>query len=198
MTTTNKSSIDFSLAYYSGDRKTGSVAIVRRKAGEVEVKILEQGQESGLDKPLRPIFVGLTENSESITLDPRTKAITIQPQFTPDAFPAHIYSDPVSSWDWFMYDGDDKKIGNDALNCGDQGSSVTVVENTTSAEAKFLKTICVGRGHHQASFSFPSEAAPNVPKQTYVSNLNDGTISVLGNDPENPYPLWPLCNWPWR
>ncbi|MCK4837511.1 MAG: hypothetical protein KAS94_01855 [Desulfobulbaceae bacterium] len=186
MTTTNKSSIDFSLAYYSGDRKTGSVAIVRRKAGAVEVKILEQGQESGLDKPLRPIFVGLTENSESITLDPQTKAITIQPQFTPDAFPAHIYSDPVSNWDWFMYDGDDKKIGNDALNCGDQGSSVTVIENTTSAEAKFLKTICVGRGHHQASFSFPSEAAPNVPKQTYVSNLNDGTISVLGNDPENP------------
>ncbi len=184
MTATDKKNIDFSLAYYAGDRKTGSVSVVRRRAGALDVRQLENSDESGLDKPLKPIFIGLTENDQVITLDPKSKKISISDKFIPDAFAAHIYSDPVSSRDYFMYDGDDKKTGNDALNCGTNGSSVTVMENTTSSRVKYLKTICVGRGHHQCNFSYPSEQAPDVPKQAYVSNLIDGTLSVIGNDPE--------------
>lgn len=178
-----KKRIDFTLAYYAGDRKTGSIAVVSRKNGELEVQQIAQGAESGADKLLKPIFIGLTENHEVITLEPKSKAISISKEFIPDAFPAHIYSDPVSNRDWFMNDGD-KETGNDTLNCGDTGSSVTVVENTASSHARYLKTICVGRGHHQANFSYPSDAAPQVPKQAYVSNLIDGTLSVIGNDPE--------------
>ena len=181
----DKKTIDFALAYYSGDRKTGSVTVVRRNGGALEKKLLPVAAESGKDKELKPIFVGLTETDQCITLDPVSKAITISDEFIPDAFPAHIYTDPNANRDWYMYDGD-KKTGNDTLNCGDQGSSVTVVENTDSSKAKYLKTICVGRGHHQCNFSWPSELAPQVPSQTYVSNLIDGSLSVIANDPAKP------------
>ncbi|MFC1749119.1 YncE family protein [Pseudomonadota bacterium] len=183
MTAADKKNIDFSLAYYSGDRKTGSISVVRRRAGEVGVHRLDDGAESGLDKALKPIFVGLTENDQAITLDPQSKELSFSDSFIPDAFAAHIYSDPVSTRDYLMNDGD-KATGNDTLNCGTNGSSVTVVEDTASSSAKYLKTICVGRGHHQCNFSYPSEQAPGVPKQAYVSNLIDGTLSVIGNDPE--------------
>jgi len=181
----DKKTIDFALAYYSGDRKTGSVTVVRRSDGSLETKQLPVTEESGKDKGLKPIFVGLTESDQSILLDPETKVISFSDAFVPDAFPAHIYTDPNANRDWYMNDGD-KGTGNDVLNCGDQGSSVTVVENTDSSAAKYLKTICVGRGHHQCNFSYPSELAPQVPSQAYVSNLMDGTLSVVANDPAKP------------
>ena len=180
----DKKTQDFALAYYAGDRKTGSITVVRRRGGELDIKQLPGAAESGKEKALKPIFVGLTEAGQAITLDPQSKQISIDDGFVVDAFPAHIYSDPNSSRDWFMNDGD-KETGNDTLNCGDQGSSVTVVENTASSAVSYLKTICVGRGHHQCNFSYPSDDAPNVPHQTYVSNLKDGTLSVIGNDPAN-------------
>ena len=180
--TSAKNLTDFTLAYYSGDRKTGSVAVVAYRNGEVDVKRLDIAQESGQDKSRKPVFVGLTEDHQVIELDPVNKTLNIQDAFTADAFPAHIYSDPTSERDWFMNDGD-KETGNDTLNCGDQGSSVTVVEHTNSSRVRYLKTICVGRGHHQATFCYPSAEQPDIPAQAYISNLKDGTISVIGNDP---------------
>jgi len=180
--TSDKRLANFTLAYYSGDRKTGSVAVVQYCDGESTIKMIDVADESGLEKAMKPVFVGLTEDHQVIELDPKSKALSVQEKFTADAFPAHIYSDPNSSRDWFMNDGD-KETGNDTLNCGDQGSSVSVVDQTNSSDVQFLKTICVGRGHHQATFSYPSDAAPDVPHQAYISNLKDGTISVIGNDP---------------
>jgi len=176
--------IDFTLGYYSSDRKAGKVCVVKRRSGEITINCLGVEPESGLEKALKPIFVGLTEEHRFILLDPETKSIRIQTRFPVDAFPAHIYSDPNASRDWFMNDGD-KESGNDTVNCGDKGSSVTVIENSASASAKHLATICVGRGHHQANFAYPSEQAPNVPYTAYISNLKDGTVSAIGNDPEN-------------
>lgn len=181
----DKKRLDFALAYYAGDRKTGAITVVRRQDGELQVKTLPNAAESGKDKALKPIFVGLTADDQVITLDPESKQIQVDDSFVPDAFPAHIYSDPNSARDWFMNDGD-KESGNDTLNCGERGSSVTVVEHTASAEARYLKTICVGRGHHQCNFSHPSAEAPDVPHLTYVSNLKDGTLSVIGNNPDQP------------
>ena len=173
---------DFTLVYYSGDRKTGSLALVRRSDGKTSVKALETAPETGLDKELKPVMIGMTGDERVILLDPKTKQLTFDKSFPTDAFPAHIYSDPGSTRDWFMNDGD-KESGNDRLNCGDQGSSVTVVDNVDSANASYLATICVGRGHHQAAFSTPSTNVPDAPRQAYISNLKDGTISVVGNDP---------------
>lgn len=173
---------EFTLAHYSGDRASGTIVIVDRRNGQTNIEPIENLPDSGLDKALKPVFIGLTQARQVITMDPREKRLSVQSGFPVDAFAAHIYSDPNSARDWFMNDGD-KATGNDTLNCGDKGSSVTVVEDTASADARFLKTICVGRGHHQAAFGFPSAQAPAVPHRAYISNLKDGTITVIGNDP---------------
>jgi len=176
--------INFSLAYYSGDRKTGTITLVERIDGETTHMNIELMPESAdRDKP-KAIFVGLTSDKNVVLLDPETKELLFKSHFPADAFAAHKYSDSNSNRDWFMNDGD-KATGNDTLNCGNNGSSVTVIENTDTNEAKYLKTICVGRGHHQANFSFPSVEHPDTPKQTYISNLKDGTVSVIDNDPDH-------------
>ena len=184
MNAQNSNTKKYTLAYYSGNRKTGRIAIVDYDGGKASVSHLDIEPESALEKERKPIFVGLTEAREVILLDPVSKEIRIQPAFPEDAFPAHIYSDPNSSRDWFMNDGD-KETGNDRLNCGDQGSSVSVVADTASASAAYLGTICVGRGHHQATFTYPSSSAPQVPGTAYISNLKDGTLSIIGNDPDH-------------
>lgn len=172
----------FAVAFYAGNRKTGTLSVVHCEAGEVRVTPLPTQAESALDKNLKPVLVGISEDRRIVLLDPKSKQLTLQAGFPADAFPAHIYQDPHSSRAWFMNDGD-KETGNDTLNCGDQGSSVTVIDQIDSSRATYLKTICVGRGHHQAAFTYPSDRAPQVPRRAYISNLNDGTISVIGNDP---------------
>lgn len=176
--------VDFTLAHYSGDRKTGALTRIRRRAGHVEIQALPRAPESDLPLQFKPVLLGLTDAAGAVLLDPQTKGVRIASTFPCDAFPAHVYADPSSTRDWFMNDGD-KESGNDRVNCGDKGSSVTVIEDSGSPGAKFLKTICVGRGHHQAAFTAPTATAPNVPMRACISNLNDGTISVIGNDPRD-------------
>ncbi len=174
---------DFVVAYYAGNRQTGSLVLIHRQHGETRIEPIPTLPESGLSPELRPVFVGLdAAERKVILLDPKSKEIRAQDGFPADAFPAHIYEDPESSRRWFMNDGD-KEAGNDRLNCGDRGSSVTVIEDVDSVQARFLKTVCVGRGHHQASFSRPTPSAPDVPRRAWISNLKDGSISVIGNDP---------------
>ena len=179
-----KNPIDFSLAYYCCDLKNGSITLVNRKNGEVESVLLDKKAATDSEIQLKPIFVGISEDEKVVLLDPQTKNILFETEFPEDAFAAHLYEDPDSNRSWFMNDGD-KATGNDILNCGENGSSVTVVENATSSDAKHLATVCVGRGHHQAAFSFPSDQHPNTPKQAYISNLKDGTVSVVNNDPSS-------------
>ncbi len=177
-------STDFRLAYYAGDRQTGAISVIQSKAGRISVNALLQAPVSGADNDRKPILIGVAEDSRAVLMDPVSKAIELSESFPADAFPAHLYSDPRSNRDWFMNDGD-KETGNDTLNCGNRGSSVTVVERSGSVAAKWLKTICVGRGHHQAAFCYPSTAAPGVPERAVISNLQDGTLSVIGNDPRD-------------
>lgn len=181
----NNSQQDFSIAFYWGDRKTGSLALIARRGGKTTVKRLPNEAESSLPAALKPILVGLTPEAQVVLLDPKTKAIRYSASFPCDAFAAHVYSeknsDPLHSRDWYMNDGE-KPHGNDTINCGDNGSSVTAMENANTTQAKYVGTVCVGRGHHQAAFTAPSAQAPKVPRCTYISNLNDGTISIIGND----------------
>ncbi len=180
---------DFTLAYYSGDRKTGRLHVVRWRGGEARVEPLPTAEPTGLPQELRPVLVGVAAEPEAgarvLLLDPKSKRLEAREAFPADAFPAHVYRDGPSGRAWYMNDGD-KETGNDRLHCGDQGSSVTVVERPDSAQARWLATICVGRGHHQCHFTHPSAQAPQVPRLAYVSNLKDGTLSVLGNDPARP------------
>ena len=190
---------DFVVVYYIGNRKTGTLHIVTRNNGVTTLEHFPTAPDTGLEKMRKPILVGMTAERQVVLLDPSTKETHIATAFPVDGFPAHLYADPYSSRDWFMNDGD-KDTGNDTLNCGDTGSSVTVIANTAShLNVQYLKTICVGRGHHQAAFTAPSDAhgcasvaggrmpgatpaVPSMPRRAYTSNLNDGTISVIGND----------------
>jgi hypothetical protein len=161
---------DFSVVYYIGNRKTGTLHIITRKNGATTMEHFPTAPDTGLEKMLKPILVGMTPERQVVLLNPSTKETHIQTTFPVDGFPAHLYADPYSNRDWFMNDGD-------------KGSSVTVIANTTSRlDVQYLKTICVGRGHHQAAFTTPSPAAPGMPRRAYISNLNDGTVSVIGND----------------
>lgn len=175
---------DFSLTYYSGDRKTGGIAIVDHRGGKTDVRSIRTAVDTGRDKALKPVVIGMTEDHRVILLEPDTKKVQCVDTFPVDAFPAHRYPDPGSNRAWYMNDGD-KDTGNDTLNCGNTGSSVTVVENTGSASARYLQTICIGRGHHQAAFAWPTPQAPQVRPTAYISNLKDGTIDAIGNDPDH-------------
>src|SRR3569832_1925749 len=87
----------FSVAYYSGNRKTGTLTRVRCEGGEVMVTPLPPAPESALDKPLKPILVGMSENSHENKHNPHTKQLRFETRFPADAFPAHIYQDPQST-----------------------------------------------------------------------------------------------------
>lgn len=131
-----------------------------------------------------PIFLGAADDGKAILLNPLTKAVELSDTLPGDAVPAYAYYDPAGQCFWFMNDGDEE-TGCDELNCGSRGSSVTVVRNTgeDNRPAEFLATVCVGRGHHVTTFTGPSAQEPDVPDNAYVSNLLDGTISVIGNNP---------------
>lgn len=138
---------------------------------------------TGLPFERRPLFIGITDNNNALVLDPVTKKITAQDSLTLDAFPIYAYPDTSNQRLWFVNDGDNETFC-DKLDCGDKGASATVVEHNEKPKA--LKTICLGRGHHVTVFVGPNKAHPAQPKLAFQSNLNDGTISIVGNDEKNP------------
>lgn len=184
---------DFVVAHYSGDRKTGSVALVYGGPSGVRVEQVAPGPLSNRGPMRQPVLVGATREQQVVLLDPESKKISWVSQFPPDAFAAHAYSETQTANVWYMNDGE-KGTGNDTLNCGDRGSSVSVVASPNTAQARYLTTVCVGRGHHQACFTAPSAAQPTTPKRACISNLNDGTIDVIGNDPADESTYHKLLN----
>jgi len=137
-------------------------------------------------KKYAPWFLGLTKDNAVILFDPESKTVSTDEKMPIDAYPAYSYRDTHNNRIWFMNDGD-KEQGNDALNCGDNGSTVTIFDlGDGNTAPQHIKTLCVGRGHHVTTFVSPTDAHPNYPKVAYVSNLLDGSISIVGNDDSNP------------
>jgi DNA-binding beta-propeller fold protein YncE len=133
---------------------------------------------SGEPPERRPVFLGVDAQDEVLLLDPATQVISRCKAVPADVNPTYAYPEAGEGRLWFSNDGDED-TGNDPLHCGSQGSPVTVVE---TAQATLLKTLCVGRGHHVTAFAQPSANHPKLPRRAFVSNLLDGTISVVGND----------------
>lgn len=136
------------------------------------------------------VFVNVTDNNLVAVLDPIGGEVTFKNNVGAGTRPVHVYLDPLDrNKVWVLNDGDAN--GNDPLHCGASGASVTVIQNhgdgaeegNAGAGGAALATICVGRGHHKAAFTFPSENRPDIPKRVFVSNIKDGTVSVIGNDP---------------
>ena len=138
------------------------------------------------EKTHAPWFLGLQENNQIMLFDPEHKTLSLEDKMPSDAHPAYSYKDSSNNRIWFMNDGD-KECGNDALNCGENGSTVTIFSlGDEDNKPEHIKTLCVGRGHHVTTFIEPTNEFPNLPKVAYVSNLLDGSISIVGNDANNP------------
>ncbi len=176
--------LDWSLVCYAGTEEIGEVAVIHHEArsGKTTVKTLDVESQDGTTTP---VFLNLTNDHQAALLDPATKKITLQKKFPAYARPDHMYRYPDQAQLWLGNDGD-KSTGADPENCGTGGSSVTIIQNDTEgASMKVLRTLCVGRGHHVVAFTYPTPAAPKIPRRAFVSNLMSGDISVVGNDPED-------------
>lgn len=156
----------------------GTVAVIHADAKGFRASAIPAGAATGLPFERRPTFVGLDKSGAVVLLDPVSKRLNAQAALPVDALPTYAYTDQSTGRMWFVNDGDEE-TGNDSFNCGDKGSSVTILQNAQAP--KVFKTLCVGRGHHVTAFV----GQPHGKKIVFVSDLNDGTIHIVGNDEQD-------------
>lgn len=178
----NQSNIAWTIACHMDYGDSGNVAIVEHKNNQTSVTAIETGAPKNSDYNWRSIFLGVNEQGDALMMDPETKQIERTRIMESDARYYYAYRDPESMRFWFTNDGD--KDGNDTLNCGTDGGTVTVATKKNGS-GDVLETLHVGRGHHVSTFVRPNKNHTHIPQRTFVSNLLDGTISVIGNDPND-------------
>ena len=172
----------WSLACHLDYGAGGAVSIVEHLDGKTSVYRIPSAVVTGKPVGYRPVYLGITADHRAVLLDPESKAIKAAAELPIDAVALYAYPEPGTRRFWYTNDGDEE-TGNDVLNCGDAGASMTVIEAQAAGLPKFIKLICVGRGHHVPSFTAPDAAHGAIKRRAYVSNLQDGTVSVVGNDP---------------
>lgn len=145
---------------------------------------MESAPASGLDEPRRPVLIGMQDDKTVLVMDPVSKQVQRLTRLPVDTRPDYAYLDSDGGTYWLVSDGD-KDSGADAVTCGNSGSPVTAIKSSPEHGAQIIKTLCIGRGHHVTVFTVPTTQAPQVPRRAFSSNLNDGTISVIGNDPRD-------------
>ncbi len=178
----NKQAIDWTITCHMDYGNNGTVAIIKHKNGKSEVSSITTSTAKGGDDNQRSVFLGVNNKNEALVMDPETKQVECTTSMAADSRYYYAYRDNQSNRFWFTNDGD--KEGNDTLNCGRDGGTVTVaVKNGNDGEV--LQTLLIGRGHHVSSFCRPNESNPALPKHAFVSNLLDGTISVVGNNEDD-------------
>ncbi|MDR2877813.1 MAG: hypothetical protein LBV36_07245 [Chromatiales bacterium] len=161
----------WALACHLQYEQGAGVRIIERKAGRTTVHAVPEMASAG---GVPPVYLGVV-GRQVVLMDRPGSTARLADALVEDALGLYAYPEPGSQRFWYSNDGDGD-TGNDALYCGDRGASMTVVEAMTEdALPRVLGTICVGRGHHVPTFPGAGRA--------YISNLEDGTVSVLGNDP---------------
>ncbi len=163
----------WSLACHLDYGQSGAVSIIEHAGGKTSVHPLPSGGPSGRSAGRQPVFLGVTADRGAWLLDPETRAIEATGTLPDDAQAFYAYPEVGTRRWWYTNDGD-KENGNDVLNCGDRGASMTVIEEGADGAPALLTVLCVGRGHHVPTFV--------AAKEVFISNLLDGTISVVGND----------------
>lgn len=172
----------WSLACHLDFGGTGRVAVIEHRNGKTAVHAVPAAPASGRPFGHRPVYLGVAADGRRVLLmDPVSKAVSAATEMPVDAAAHYAYPEAGTHRWWYTNDGDEE-TGNDPL-CAGGGATMTVVTAGPDGAVDILKSICVGRGHHVPSFTAPSEKHPAMPRRVYVSNLQDGTISVLGNDP---------------
>ncbi len=129
-----------------------------------------------------PVFLGATVEGGVVVMDGVDRTLSVRDAYPAAALAPYAYPEPGTDRLWFTIDGD-KTSGSDPERCR-EGAPVLVVDaGAEDPTAALEQLICVGRGHHVATFTAPSEAFPHMPRLAFISNLLDGSISVVGNDP---------------
>lgn len=171
---------NFAVACHLNYTDGGRLARVVFKNNTFNVTLIPSCAPTGQEPGKRPVFLGISENHSTYLLDPQLGKISTVRECPVDVVPHYAYRDPDSGRLWYSNDGDDE-TGHDPIACPAGGAPVFVMESGSAVRR--LTSACIGRGHHVATFTFPSRAHPTVPKYAFVSNLLDGTICVFGNDP---------------
>ena len=173
---------NWALACHLQYEQGGAVCIVEHAAGRTSVHAVPVSPRADASSP-PPVYLGVAPGRRVWLMDPLSKAVHAADAMPADAAAYYAYPEPGTRRFWYTNDGDEE-TGNDALNCGDEGASMTVVESSADGGApRVLRTICVGRGHHVPTFPAADAGRAGVRRRAYVSNLLDGTVSVVGNDP---------------
>jgi hypothetical protein len=174
----------WSLACHLDFGGTGAVSIIEHAKGATTVHPVPSAGPSGRPDGRRPVFLGVADDRGAWLMDPESRAVEVSASLPDDAQAFYAYPEHGARRWWYTNDGDEA-TGNDTLNCGDDGASMTVVEEGDHGRPVILKIICVGRGHHVPTFVAPDARHPSRARRVYISNLRDGTISVIGNDPQD-------------
>ncbi len=127
------------------------------------------------------VFIGLAADDAVIQMAASSQAIKHVDTFVAESYVPYAYPYFDGDTHWYSYDGD-KESGEDRQACPTGGAPMLVVRNNGES-AEVVKMICLGRGHHVVAFSAPTKTNAAIPKRAFVSNLLDGNIVVLGNDP---------------
>ncbi len=147
------------------------------------------------------VFVNVTANNQVAAIDPVVTGDPVLKNFLPvGQKPVHGFRDPSDgTLIWVL--NDSNAISGPCLTArgGAATNSVTVIQNhevdggggggSGSGQTTLgivLEEICVGRGHHKAAFSYPSPTNPDVPRRVFVSNISDGTVTVIDADLASP------------
>lgn len=179
----DKSALDWNIAcHLDYGNSEGEVVIIERKGGRSSVTTLASKPAKGGDFNRRPVFLGVNEQGEALLMNPETKAVVRSKTVESDCRFYYAYRDPGSVRLWYSNDGDEQ--GNDTFNCGNNGATVTVASKTNGA-CEVLEVLKVGRGHHVSAFTRPTPGNSRIPHRAFISNLEDGTISIVGNDPSD-------------
>lgn len=162
----------WTLACHLQYEQGAGIRIIEHRAGRTTVHAVPEVAAAG---GVPPAYLGVS-GRRVLLMDRPGGGVRLADALPEDALALYAYPEPGTRRFWYTNDGDES--GNDAVYCGDRGASMTVVEAMAGdALPRVLKTVCVGRGHHVPTFPGTGRA--------YVSNLEDGTVSVLGNDPAN-------------
>jgi hypothetical protein len=138
------------------------------------------------------VFVNLGAGNKVATIDPLSGATPIfEANLLTGTRPVHIYRDPTDGdVIWSMNDGDATN-GNDGINCGGVGASVTILHNshipTGGAAPTVVRTTCtLASGHGVTAFSQPIVTDTTIPKYAVITNEKGGQMSFLDNVETSP------------
>ncbi|MFQ5470907.1 MAG: YncE family protein [Gammaproteobacteria bacterium] len=179
----------FTVVCHINDGDRGEISLIKFDGAEfsaIPVKITSGSQS---DDTIPKAFVGADSEGQFLFMDQKSKVVTVSQEFPENTYVPYAYPGTNNNEFWYVNDGD-KKTGVDDINCNGKGSSVVVIARNDNesgvGQVNVKKTICVGRGHHVVTIPFANSRHPDIPRHAYVSNLLDGTISVLSNDEDSP------------